>query len=281
MPLRWRPDGTFVKHLPHTRRVMPFIMRGRNESIVFYEQELDVAKTWEFMERFNAEHGVKVTITHLLLWRAAQVLHIRPGLNRFVAGRRIYQRKGIWAVISMKRAMTEESPDIMMKKQIDPRWTLRETYDAVQGGIEKGRADKESFTDKEMKILFMLPTAVVSFFAGMLRFLDHFGLLPGFMYTEDEMYASIAIANLGSIGLQPAYHHLYEYGNITIFAAVGKKTPRMVVDDRGRPAVRDIMTVRYSFDERIHDGFYGIRALEIFKRLVENPEEEVDLSQTE
>jgi len=256
---------------------MPFIMRGRNESVVYYEQDLEVSKTWEFMKTFSEKTGTKVTITHLLLWRAGQVLHMRPGLNRFVAGRRIYQRRGIWAVISMKKAMTEDSPDILMKYKLDPYWSLEDTVKAVQGGIDRGRSTQTSFTDLEMKILFSLPTAVVNAFARLLMKLDHYGWLPDFMLREDEMYASVAFANLGSIGLQPAFHHLYEYGNITIFAAIGKKAPRVMVGQNREPVVQDIMTIRYSFDERIHDGFYGIQALELFKHLVENPEEEVDL----
>jgi pyruvate/2-oxoglutarate dehydrogenase complex dihydrolipoamide acyltransferase (E2) component len=32
------------------------------------------------------------------------------------------------------------------------------------------------------------------------------------------------------------------------------------------------MTLRYSFDERIEDGLYGARALEIVKRIIEDPD---------
>lgn len=277
MPLRWRPDGDYLADLPHTRRVMPLIMRNRNESTVYYEQDLDVEHTWEYLEKIREESGVKVTILHLLIWRAAQVLHIRPGLNRFVAGRRIYQRRGIWVTFSMKKAMTAGSPDVMVKHRIDPTLSLVETAEQLLEGIHRGRSEDKSFTDMEMSILFKLPVWLVSTFAWLLMRIDHLGLLPGFMLEEDEMYASLAIANLGSIGLQPAYHHLYEYGNIPIFIAAGKKVPRMIVGEDGRPAVRDIMTIRYTFDERIHDGFYGIQALELFKHLVEHPEEEIDL----
>ena len=92
------------------------------------------------------------------------------------------------------------------------------------------------------------------------------------MIRADELYGSLFIANLGSIGLQPAYHHLYEWGDIPIFMALGTNEPRMALDERGRPAVKDMMTIKYSFDERINDGFYSIKALELLKNLVENPE---------
>ena len=46
MPFRWRPDGDYVGDVPPTRRIMPFLMRGRNESVAYFEQKIDTTKTW-------------------------------------------------------------------------------------------------------------------------------------------------------------------------------------------------------------------------------------------
>ncbi|NQV15628.1 2-oxo acid dehydrogenase subunit E2 [bacterium] len=275
MPFRWRPDGTVVKNVPNTRRIMPFLMHGRSESTVYYEQHVEVEKAWKYIEEFQKRTGHKASIMHFIIWRSAQVLHQRPGLNRFVAGRRIYQRDGIWVSFSIKKQMQDDAPLVVVKKKIDPTWGFEETVRQIQGGIKEGRAGTKSTSDKEMDLAFMLPNFIVSFFVWLLRTLNHFGWLPGSLIREDELYGSLFIANLGSIGLQPAYHHLYEYGDIPIFMALGTNEPRMMLDDRGRPAVKDIMTIRYSFDERINDGFYCIKALELLKNLVEDPEMEL------
>jgi len=272
MPFRWRPDGNFVKNLPNTRRIMPFLMHGRMESAVYYEQHIEVEKAWKFVEDFSKETGLKCSILHLLIWRAAQVLKQRPNLNRFVAGRRIWQHDGIWISFSMKKEMNDDAPIVVVKKKIDPDWTFEETVRQIQGGIKKGREGSKSTSDKEMDLVFMMPMFMVSFFTWLVKTLNHFGLLPRFMIDGDELYGSLFVANLGSIGLQPAYHHLYEWGTIPIFMALGANEPRMTLDERGRPAVKDMMTIKYSFDERINDGFYSIKALELLKNLVENPE---------
>lgn len=275
MPFRWRPDGTYVKNLSHTRLIMPFLMHGRTESAVYYEQHVEVEKTWKYVEEFREKSGLKASILHFIIWRAAQVLNERPGLNRFVAGRRIYQRDGIWVSFSMKKEMNDEAPLVVVKKEIDPNWSFEETVRQIQGGIEKGRAGGKSTSDKEMALVFSFPNFMVSFFTWLLKTVNHFGWLPKSLIQADELFASLFIANLGSIGLQPAYHHLYEWGNIPIFMALGANEPRMMLDDRGRPAVKDMMTIRYSFDERINDGFYSIKALELLKQLVENPEMQI------
>ena len=272
MPFRWRPDGNFVKNLPNTRRIMPFLMHGRMESTVYYEQHIEVEKAWKYVEDFSKETGLKSSILHLVIWRAAQVLKQRTNLNRFVAGRRIWQHDGIWISFSMKKEMNDDAPIVVVKKKIDPDWTFEETVRQIQGGIKEGREDSKSTSDKEMDLVFLMPMFMVSFFTWLLKTLDHFGLLPRFMIDGDELYGSLFVANLGSIGLQPAYHHLYEWGTIPIFMALGANEPRMTLDERGRPAVKDMMTIKYSFDERINDGFYSIKALELLKNLVENPE---------
>ena len=272
MPFRWRPDGTYIQNLSNTRRIMPFLMHGRTESTVYYEQHVEVEKAWKFVEDFRKQTGLKASILHLMIWRTAQVLNQRPGLNRFVAGRRIFQRNDIWISFSMKKEMNDEAPLVVVKKKIDPNWTFEETVRQIQGGIVKGREGTRSTLDKEMDLAFMFPHFMVSFLTWLLKTLNHFGWLPGSLIRADELYGSLFIANLGSIGLQPAYHHLYEWGDIPIFMALGANEPRMALDERGRPAVKDMMTIKYSFDERINDGFYSIKALELLKKLVENPE---------
>ncbi|MEA3287725.1 MAG: 2-oxo acid dehydrogenase subunit E2 [Candidatus Marinimicrobia bacterium] len=277
MPFSWRPDGTVIKNVPNTRRIMPFLMHTRIESTVYYEQLIEVEKAWKYVEEFRKRSGLKASILHFIIWRAAQVLDQRPGLNRFVAGRRIYQRKDIWISFSMKKSMSDDAPLVVVKKKIDPTWTFEETVQHIQGGITKGREGGKSTSDKEMDIAFMLPNFMVSFLTWGLRTLNHFGLLPWSLIKGDELYGSLFVANLGSIGLQPAYHHLYNWGDIPIFMALGANEPRMMLDERGRPAVKDMMTIRYSFDERINDGFYSIQALELLKKLVEDPEMKLDL----
>ena len=42
MVLKRRPDGTYVRDLPPLRRIMPHVMRTRTESIVYFQQRIEV-----------------------------------------------------------------------------------------------------------------------------------------------------------------------------------------------------------------------------------------------
>src|SRR5687767_12437106 len=96
MPFWSRPDATRAD-VPAYRRIMPHIMRTRNESAVCFEQQLDLSRTLPALQRFNAHSPHRATVFHVFLFAVTRVLHERPRLNRFVAGSRIWQRTGIWA----------------------------------------------------------------------------------------------------------------------------------------------------------------------------------------
>ena len=271
MPLFRRPDGKIARGLPATRRIMPYMMRGRNESMVFFEQRIDLGKTLPFIEQWNASHDRRITVFHVILHGLVQVLHQRPRLNRFVSGGRIYDRDGIWISFSAKKALDDDSPIIVIKRRFEPDASLVETVAQVHGDVDQGRSPAKSTVDKELGLVLAMPGPVVRFVMWLLQALDHCNLLPGAMIRTDPMYASLFVANLGSVRLEAPFHHLYEWGNVPVFVAIGavKKVP--AVDPDGTISVRTVCDVRYSFDERVEDGLYCATSLEILRKIVEDP----------
>ena len=84
------------------------------------------------------------------------------------------------------------------------------------------------------------------------------------------MYTSVFVANLGSIKIDAAYHHLYEHGTCPLFVTIGQITHTPAVVD-GALVARPTVTLRYSFDERVEDGLYCAHALKLFAERVEDP----------
>ncbi len=271
MPFRWRADGDYVPDLPRTRRIMPFIMRKRNESNVFFEQKLDTTKTSAFLRNFRDRTGLRATMLHLLIYASGKMLKDWPRMNRFIAGGRIFQRRGIWISFSAKKRKTEDAPIVLVKREIDPAWNFEELVSRIEGGITESRSDKLSTTDTELSLMFKLPVFLIGWLVWLLMKLDHFGLLPGSFIKKDPLFASLFIANLGSIDLDAGFHHLYEYGNIPMLIMAGRSKEEVIAGLGGNPEVRTMMTLRYSFDERIEDGLYAGRALDIMKRIIEDP----------
>ncbi len=273
MPLFRRSDGKVAKGVPATRRIMPYLMRGRNESLVYFEQRLDLEKTLPFLDRWNSAHERRITVFHVFLHAFVRMLRERPRVNRFVSGGRLYERDGIWVSFSAKKALNDASPIIVIKRRFDDTTDFADTVARVHGDVDLGRGPAKSAVDKELGLILAMPGPVVRFLMWLARSLDAWNLMPGAMIRTDPMYASVFIANLGSVKLEAPYHHLYEWGNVPIFAAIGavKKVP-VVTPDGTSVAPTTVCDVHYSFDERIEDGLYCATSLESIKRMVEDPE---------
>src|SRR5881397_1262803 len=98
-----RPDGDLVRDVPPTRRIMPYLMRGRNESAVYFQQQIPMRRADEFIRRFNETHpATPITAHHLVMWATMQAIHKYPTNNRFVAGGRLYARRSLWFSYSAK-----------------------------------------------------------------------------------------------------------------------------------------------------------------------------------
>ncbi|MDB4945101.1 MAG: Pyruvate/2-oxoglutarate dehydrogenase complex, dihydrolipoamide acyltransferase [Labilithrix sp.] len=272
MPLFSRKDGTLARGVAPYRRIMPFIMRGKNESIAYFEQEIDVERAQAFIEAWNASNATKISFFHLYMWATAQTLATRPRLNRFLAGANLYDRDGIWLSYSAKKSMNDDSPVVVRKCRVDPSATFADLVQQLQGDVSEGRSAKKSSVDQELGIVLALPAFVISLLLVLQRWLDAHNLLPFALIKTDPLYSSMFIANLGSLKLESVYHHLYEYGNIPVFACIGRRKRVVKVAENGELTTALVCHVKYTFDERVEDGLYCAAALDHLRILLEDPE---------
>jgi len=90
------------------------------------------------------------------------------------------------------------------------------------------------------------------------------------MMKNDPMYGSQFLANLGLLGVSHVYHHLYEYGTVSIFGAMSAPRRSSLVRDGGA-VIEEALEVRFTFDERIDDAFSCARSLALVQRILEMP----------
>jgi hypothetical protein len=264
-----RRDGTLAK-VPPYRRMMPFLMRGRNEAIVFFEQQLDMSRAQPWLVEWNRAHDAHATVFHLVLHALARVLHERPHLNRFVAGRRIYDRRGVFLTFAAKKAMRDDAPLATVKRAFAADESFAAMVAALTTDIRVAKSDAISKVDKELSLFLRFPGFLLAGSIRLLRWLDAHGLAPRALIGDDPMYTSAFVANLGSLKIDAAYHHLFEYGNCPLFCTVGQlaRAPIVVGD---AVEVRPSLLLRYSYDERIEDGFYAASAIAKVRGWIEDP----------
>jgi hypothetical protein len=205
------------------------------------------------------------------MWTITQVLEQFPTMNRFVAGGRLYQRRGVWFTYSAKQSLKGASPMLVLKRRFDPDESFEEMVEAMARQLREDRyGDSVARADKDAELILKLPGLLRRLVLAVGRFGDAFGLLPGSMIEDDPMYGSVFFANLASIGMDACYHHLYEYGSIGIFCVIGRPTTDPGSPTSG-PDRRRTMVLRWTFDERTEDGLVAGYALKRAKQLLEDP----------
>jgi hypothetical protein len=229
-----RPDASLARDIAQMRRIMPYVSRP-------------------------------ITLFHLLLRSGSQALALRPGVNRFVKGGRLWQRDGVYMTFSAKREIAEGAPMLTLKRRFEPeRESLDAMVDAVYDRLRPARAGVESTSDRETKLLLRLPGFLTWAAIRAADTLDALGLLPRAAIEPDPLFTSLFVANLGSVGHDAGFHHLWERGTCSLFSVMGRIRPG--------PNGRRVMTVCWTYDERIEDGLYSYITIAGIQQRIENPE---------
>lgn len=280
MPLFRRCDGELVKTETPVRTILPYVMRGRNESAIYHEESYDITKARTWLRDFNRARPERLPagLFHLFIWACAQGLHKRPELNRFVSGARLYRRKGVFISFAAKKAFKDDAPLVTIKLGFPPVEPFAACVDRINAAIMEGRGPRSSTVDKELALAMALPGWLLSGLMRLLRWLDTLNLKPRFMIESDPLYTSMFAANLGSVGLDRTYHHLYEEGTASLFAVLGSPRRETTFDRKNQPVSRDILEARWTLDERVADGFYCAASLKIARRIMEDPVAHIGLA---
>jgi hypothetical protein len=247
--------------------MMPHVSPRRNDSVFHLAQDFEVEAALEFLEKRNRERPADrpATLFHLMLRALSQGFALRPRCNRFVKGGRLWQREEIYLTFSAKRAIVDDAPLLTIKRRFEPeRESLDEMIDAVYGLLRPARRGVQSTSDKETALLLRLPNVLTGALIRAADVLDRFGLLPNAIIEPDPLYTSVFVANLGSVGHDAGFHHLWERGTCSSFGVIGRIKPG--------PAGRRIITACWTFDERIEDGLYSFNFLNGVQHRIEHPE---------
>ncbi len=267
-----RYDGRRVRHSDPTNMIIPFIMRERNDAEVFFDAEVNMSRIDELI-REKRKNGEEARTLDYIIAIIVRTISQYPRMNRFIAGRRCFARDNILISMVIKRELNTHTPETAVKFEFDPKSTVSDISKKIDETIEKTKQkDDVNSTDKLMKTLNVLPRCLFSFAIWFMRFTDFYGVLPKAVHNASPFHTSVFITNIGSIGAEPIYHHIYNFGSTSLFIAMGNKRKQRVIGKDGKIQERKVMKLRFVADERIADGYYLAVALKYFSNLFEHPE---------
>lgn len=267
-----RYDGRRVRHSDPTNMIIPFIMRERNDAEVFFDAEVNMSRIDEII-REKRKNGEEARTLDYIIAIIVRTISQYPRMNRFIAGRRCFARDNILISMVIKRELNTHTPETAVKFEFNPKSTVSDISKKIDETIEKTKQkDDVNSTDKLMKTLNGLPRCLFSFAVWFMRITDFYGILPKVVHNASPFHTSVFITNMGSIGAEPIYHHIYNFGSTSLFIAMGNKRKQRVIGKDGKIQERKVMKLRFVADERIADGYYLAVALKYFSNLFEHPE---------
>ncbi len=267
-----RRDGRLVPDLPTLRRVMPALMRTRLEATVYYTQHLDCERLLGWLEEVNQGRSGqdRIRFFHLFLTAYGRLFRQRPELNRFVSGGRTYQREQISFSFTVKQAMDDEAGEVQATLVLTGEETVEDVRRMVEEELVQARGSTASEGDRLIDALGRVPAPALAGVARAAFALDRLNLMPRFLQDALPVYASSYLVNLGSLGAEAPFHHLYQHGTTSIFVAIGRIRPEpVVVEDE--VVVRRRVAIVYTIDERVTDGFYLVRSADLLQAMFDDP----------
>lgn len=268
-----RKEAYLIRDGDAYHALLPHLMPHRADAECYLHKELDVTGLLEWIKARNEANDYKTTIFHTFIYMISKVITERPLLNRYVSGRKFFQRYGISLSFVVKKQFSDTGEETLMVLRPTESFTLADVSRKINGEVHEMRTTTDKSDSEDVfEILQKLPRPIMMFTMWILRTLDFYGKLPNYLESFDTNHTTVLLSNLGSVGCDAVYHHLNNFGTNSLMITIGeiRHEYRLQADGSVKPA--DILPVGMTVDERIADGFYFAKSIRLLDYLVAHPE---------
>lgn len=263
-----RKDGKRVR-IGGFEKFLYLLKPRRSDAEVYISKKIDVSNLVKYMEDKKKENN-DITYFHLFSTAVAKLVYNKPYLNRFIMGSNKYERNEVTLSFVAKTKFEDDAKELLKVIKINKDDNVDVISEKIYGSVKKIRGNKISHTDDFVNSLGKLPGIVMSIIVWFVKKLDKYDLLPNSL-TENSIYhSSVLISNLGSIHCDGIYHNLTNFGTNSILLTIGEiKEEACVID--GVIEKRFVCDFGITLDERIADGVYFAKSLNLLEYILNNP----------
>ena len=269
-----RRDGIWLKDIPALNRMMPSILPNRADNEAFITVDIDLRPLNAYLEKLNEGRTEdKYTFFHLVSAAIGKAFILRPKMNRFIVGSKMYQRREVTIGFTVKKQFNDHAEEALAFFTYDPKETLESYHTKIMEQIHLTKSDtQKDVSTGAMDIVCKLPQFMITGIVKTLLWLDKHGWAPQFLIGSDPNHAAIFLTNLGSIGLPGGYHHLVNWGTNSCFIVVGKKYWKKDYYPDDTEDLHEVIPLGITLDERIADGYYYSGTVALVQELLAHPE---------
>ena len=267
----YRSDGKKVKNMDPVFKIIPCIMLERDDSQVFFKEDIPLKNMDAYINK-KAEEGINISYMNIIYAALVRIIAERPHLNRFAMNGRIYDRNQILVSLAIKKSLSDDGLETNIKLPFKGNENLFEVKEALDNAIKLNKEQStENSTDKIVKLFNLIPSSLIRIIVKLLNLADKHGLMPKKIIEASPFHTSVYLTNVGSLGIDSIYHHLYNFGTTSLFFAMGKKKKSYICEDDEIKEEKCI-TIAFVGDERICDGYYYASSFKQLFRYLKNPE---------
>lgn len=266
-----RSDGRKLKTVPPFLRVIPCVMLERNDAQVYFKQDIKLKELDEYIDR-KAKEGIKLSYMNIIYAAIVRIIAERPYLNRFAMNGSLYARNQIFVSLAIKKSFADEGQETTIKLPFTGTENIFEIKEKLDKAIEQNKDYSTSNnTDALAKAFSIVPNGLIRAAFKFIKFLDKHGAVPKAIISASPFHTSVFLTNVGSLGIDSIYHHLYNFGTTSLFFAMGKKKKSYIYDDDEMHEEKCI-TIAFVGDERICDGYYYATSFKQLSKYLKKPE---------
>ena len=263
-----RRDGTKLKSSGF-EKIWNSLKSKRSENEVHMLKEIDVTELKKYYDSKKKDNN-KLTYFHLFSTAISKILYNKTLLNRFVINGSKYKRNEVTLSFVAKTEFTDDANELFTVMRVDESDNLDIISKKILGDVKKIRNNEGNATDDFMDKLQYLPKFLIRLVVIIIKFLDNHDWLPKSLTKGSIYHSTVLLSNLGSIHCDGIYHNLTNFGTNSIVVTIGEiKESVRVVD--GEIEKRYVCQFGITLDERIADGVYFAKCVNLLEYILNNP----------
>lgn len=267
-----RKDGKRIE-VPAMAKLMTYL-KNREEAYVYINRKFDVTDLVAYMKKKKVKNP-DLTYFHAFSMAIAKTVYNRPRLNTFIMNHKFYQRNDVILTFTARVSYDDDkNKEVMSLIKVAPEDNIFDLSNKIKEKVNKFRKEKvQTSSDDSLDVLGKIPNWLLKIFvAPFFKWLDRHDLLPRSLNDEFLYNSTVILSNLGSIKCGAIHHNLTNFGTNSCILTIGDIHKEQVVMPNGKVEIRDIVEFGINLDERIGDGVYFSKSVNLLDYIMTHPE---------
>ena len=267
-----RPDGKRLGKIDPFVKITPYLMPMRCDAQVFLQHRMDWESMTRYIGRQMQEKNEKLTHMQIIVAAYVRAVSQNPEVNRFIMNKQYFARNNCSVAFTILRSPQDaDQGENVVRIQFDPTDTIYDVRDRMIAAINASRGEQtDGFLDKLLNFLFAVP-GLATGIVGLMRLLDRYGIAPKALIDAIPLYVGMYITNNASIGLHHVNHHIYNFGNVSMFFGMGL-VEKIAVVENGETRMKRYLPMGITADERVCSGAHYARFFALMEQYLDHPE---------